>query len=502
MQLGLIAMGQAHDEIIGTGQAGSPDALVIRGIEAAVADVLEDGVGEEMGLLQDQAERTAQVGLFDLIDVDAVVADLAVCDVIEAVDEVRDGGLAGTRGADEGDLLARFGIDRNVMENRLALFIGKVDIDHAHVTAQRRIGDAAVGSMGMAPGPTAGTLGSLGENTVLLSGVDEGDIALVGFGFFINEGEDTGGACTGHDDGVELLGEVVHVAGKLLGHVQEGHQNGNAEGQAGNADILQAGKQEKTAGKCQDNIKKIADVGHDGPEEAGIGVGLAADLIKLVIGSVEIGDAGRFMVEDLDDLLAAHQLLRQALHGAGGLLLAHKVTGAAAADHLGGIEHGDNAKDEDKGQPEAEPEHDGEDGQDDGAGLDQIRKSLGHQLAEGIDVVGVMRHDIAVCVGIEVAERQPLHAVKHLAAELVQKALGHIGHDLGINGHGNQGQQVESGKNDEIANDLGACGGPVAGEIEVLDNRQDPLYEDGGNGRNNGGEENAENRQRGQTRII
>ncbi len=59
-----------------------------------------------MRVLQHHAERAAQLGLLDLGDVDAVVADLALIDVVEAIDEVGDGGLASTRGANKGDLLS------------------------------------------------------------------------------------------------------------------------------------------------------------------------------------------------------------------------------------------------------------------------------------------------------------------------------------------------------------------------------------------------------------
>ena len=68
--------------------------------------------GEQVGVLQHDAQAAAQVGLLDLVDVDAVVADLAVGDVVEAVDEVGDGRLASTGGAHEGDLLTRLGIER------------------------------------------------------------------------------------------------------------------------------------------------------------------------------------------------------------------------------------------------------------------------------------------------------------------------------------------------------------------------------------------------------
>ena len=63
-----------------------------------------------MGVLQHDAQRAAQVGFFDLMDVDAVIADLAVLNIVEAVDQVGNGSLARTGRADKGDLLSRTAI--------------------------------------------------------------------------------------------------------------------------------------------------------------------------------------------------------------------------------------------------------------------------------------------------------------------------------------------------------------------------------------------------------
>ena len=48
------------------------------GVQVAVADVFHHGAGEQVGILQHDAQAAAQVCLFDLVDVDAVIADLAV----------------------------------------------------------------------------------------------------------------------------------------------------------------------------------------------------------------------------------------------------------------------------------------------------------------------------------------------------------------------------------------------------------------------------------------
>ena len=70
------------------------DAVLIRRVQPAVADVLHHGAGEQVGILQNDAEGPAEVILLDIAHVDAVIGDVAALNVIEAVDEVRDRRLA------------------------------------------------------------------------------------------------------------------------------------------------------------------------------------------------------------------------------------------------------------------------------------------------------------------------------------------------------------------------------------------------------------------------
>ena len=48
---------------------------------------------EQVGLLQNHAQRTAQVCLFDFIDVDAIVANFTVGNIIKPVDQIGNGCL-------------------------------------------------------------------------------------------------------------------------------------------------------------------------------------------------------------------------------------------------------------------------------------------------------------------------------------------------------------------------------------------------------------------------
>ncbi len=58
-------------------------AFLVRGVQAAVADELHDRAREELDVLQDDAQKEAAAGATPgSVDVDAVVADLAVGNIV------------------------------------------------------------------------------------------------------------------------------------------------------------------------------------------------------------------------------------------------------------------------------------------------------------------------------------------------------------------------------------------------------------------------------------
>ena len=99
---------------------------------------------QRVHILQHDAQRAAQVGLADHADADAVIADLAVGNVIESVDEVGNGSLACAGGAYEGDLLAGLCPQADVMEHQLVFTVAEVHILKDHAALQTGIGSSAV----------------------------------------------------------------------------------------------------------------------------------------------------------------------------------------------------------------------------------------------------------------------------------------------------------------------------------------------------------------------
>jgi len=84
--------------------------------------------------------------------INAVILNGALLDIIEAVDEVGDGGFACAGGTDEGDLLARTAIQVDIMQDDLARIIAKVYILKDDIPLQFTVVCAAIGVHTL-PGP-------------------------------------------------------------------------------------------------------------------------------------------------------------------------------------------------------------------------------------------------------------------------------------------------------------------------------------------------------------
>ena len=312
-QHGLVALRQTGDEVVGPSQLRGGDTLLVGSLQVAIADILHNCAGEEDGILEHDAQGPAQVALADLADVDAVVADLAVGDVVKAVEEVGDGGFARAGGPHEGHLLAGLGVQGDVVEHRLARHILKVHVEQPHIAGQLGVGDGAVGLVGVLPGPGPGPLLTLHKLTVLFGGVDKSDIALVLLGLLIHQLEDPLRAGQTHHHGVDLVGHLADVAHELAGHVQEGNGDADGHGHAGETDVGGSGEQQQAAGEGHQHVQHVADVVEDGHEDVGVAVGPLGLGEQGVVDGVK-GRLGLLLVaENLDNLLAAHHLLHKAL---------------------------------------------------------------------------------------------------------------------------------------------------------------------------------------------
>ena len=144
----VVAPRQAADKRIRAGGLSSGAHLLVGRVELAKADVLRNGAAKQVRVLQHNAKRPAQAGLGDMLDVDAVVRDLAVINLVETVDEVGDGRLTGACGAHKRNLLPRLGKQVEIREYAGARHVGKVHGVEAHVTGKRDQAARELGTVG------------------------------------------------------------------------------------------------------------------------------------------------------------------------------------------------------------------------------------------------------------------------------------------------------------------------------------------------------------------
>ena len=138
-----IALRQALDEIVGGGHLRRGDHLVVAGVRAAVADVFHGVEREDHGILRHDADRAAQRLQRQVTHVHAVEADAAGLRIVEAQQQLEQGGLAGAGRADHGHRLAGADIER---EMRQGGFVQARRIGEGHVV-ERHAG-AVLGARG------------------------------------------------------------------------------------------------------------------------------------------------------------------------------------------------------------------------------------------------------------------------------------------------------------------------------------------------------------------
>ena len=122
-QHGLIFLRQALDERIGVGQFGGGVHFLVGRVRSPKADVVHHGGAEQEGILQHDADLLAQRFGGDVAHVDAVDLDRAVGHIVEARQQVDDGGLARAGRADDGDGLPGFGGEGDVLQHRHAILV-------------------------------------------------------------------------------------------------------------------------------------------------------------------------------------------------------------------------------------------------------------------------------------------------------------------------------------------------------------------------------------------
>ncbi len=111
-------VGMRGDELLALGNPQRLPEVLVAGVRGAEPQVLGDRPTEEEGLLRDEPDQLPQVAAAPPTDIRPIDADAAAGHVVQAGDEVHQGGLAGAGGSDDCGGAPGLGRERDVVQHR------------------------------------------------------------------------------------------------------------------------------------------------------------------------------------------------------------------------------------------------------------------------------------------------------------------------------------------------------------------------------------------------
>ena len=115
LQNRVIALWKTHDKGMGRCHLRRLNNFLVGGIKPSVPDIFHNRSRKQMRILKHHGNVAAQVVPLNMADINAVDGDGPALDIVEAVDEVRDRRLSGSRGTHEGDLLSRPRVEADIL---------------------------------------------------------------------------------------------------------------------------------------------------------------------------------------------------------------------------------------------------------------------------------------------------------------------------------------------------------------------------------------------------
>ena len=369
----------------------------------------------------------SQVILFDLGDIDSVIADLTFLNIVETVDQVGDGSFSCTCGAYEGKLLAGLCKETDILKDYFIRVIAEGYILEADISCKFCIGYGAVSGMRMLPCPHAGSFFAFCDISLsIFFRINKLYITFIFFRLLIDQVEDSFSTCKGHDNGIELLCHLHEGLGKALCELQvRGHDT--------QSDAAYSCYREKSSQNCCEYELQVTDISDDRTHHVGVFVGVGGAFKESFIQAVKFLFGFCFMVENLNNPLAVHALFHKSGHICQRYLLTDEIFTTVCPDLTGHCHHNEDNSHSQDGQQWTEHQH-GDKGYDNGEQCHQsLRDCLADHLSQCICIIGVETHDGAVGILVEVTDRQSLHMLKHIVTDALQHALSDKYHHSAVN---------------------------------------------------------------------
>ena len=384
---GIVALGEAEDEVVGVGGLGGRDHLGTGRLGIGVADVVHDGAAEDVDLLGYDGHVAAEGVHLDILDVHAVNGDGAADGVVHTGDEVGNGGFTRAGVSHQTHVVALLDGEGDILQNGTVGAVVEVHVVEYDLAFNGFQTDGV------------GSLGNLGN---LIQHLEHTHGGVHGVGHHIGEvGKEVQGA--------EDHARVAHVHRQLtVGHGLAHHLNARKapHGVAGS--------------RHQD--------GDDGEDEHSYLLGAEVGVVELGGVLIEAAGLGILLGKGLDHADARQGVVHHGVHGGGaapqvGVGLPQLGQGEFQDQH-----HGEDGGVENEGQlPVHGEEQDGQHHVGQHAG-DEVGHTVDEEAADALGVVVDAVDELTRGVAVEVGERQPLHG----AEDVVLHVAGHAGGQVGV----------------------------------------------------------------------
>ncbi len=347
-----------------------------------VADVLEDGAGEQERLLQDHGDVPAERGLGEIAHILAADQDLAAPDVVEAVQQRHRAGLAGAGRADQRHRLARLDPKADVAQHRDAVDVAEGDVLEL---------DRAVDALGI-------------ERARPVTDVDR----------HVQDLEDPLPRRHGPLHDAVLHGERPDRVEEALDVEQEGDHHAEVELAAQHRDAADH-DHDAHGGAGQRVDDRDHDLGEPGAAQLGIQI-----VRDLLLEQLEVDRLAPHALHGADAMDAFRQ---RAVQGRAGDPRAQK--GAPRARQPDDAHADQDRHDREGEEPEApveDQEHDRDAEQQDEV-AEREHRGL-EELLQGVDVALQARHQASDLGLVHERQRDPLQVGEHRAPQIDQQPLG------------------------------------------------------------------------------
>ena len=243
-----------------------------------------------------------------------------------------------------------------------------------------------------------------------------------GFGFFVDQTENTLGSGAGRLQFADDVGDLVDGAGEFPGVQHEGGQI---------ADGKMAPQEQDRPEDAHKGQGQVVDKVHGGAGHAAVVIGVVVGVHRGVIPLVEPGDHGLLLVVCLGGFLPGDNFFHKAVE----LAQFYGTLMEQGADFLGHVPgkpngHGDGDGENQHQHRGNDDHHDQGAQHGDDAGSD-LQKVVGQRSVHRVDVVGNAADNVAGLMAVKVAHRQFGKAVEHLLAHLEHDLLAELDHEDG-----------------------------------------------------------------------